>query len=44
MMHRERVMSSCERRGYDRIPIKREATPEVNRELKEHFGLKNDEQ
>ena len=44
MTHRERVMSTCERKGYDRIPIKHEATPEVNKELKDHFGLKNDSQ
>lgn len=37
-------MRACARQGYDRIPIKHEATPEVNRELKAYFGLKNDEQ
>lgn len=44
MTHRERVLSACARQGYDRIPIKHEATPEVNRELKAYFGLKNNEQ
>jgi uroporphyrinogen decarboxylase len=32
------------RKGYDRIPIKHEATPEVNRMLMDHFGLHNKEQ
>ena len=41
---RERVMSAFERRGYDRIPIKHEATPEVNRMIMQHFGLSNMEQ
>jgi len=44
MTHRERVLACCERRGYDRIPIKHEGTPEVNSGLKAHLGLKNDEQ
>ncbi len=44
MTHHERVMHCCERSGYDRIPIKHEGTPEVNGELRKHFGLKNDEQ
>jgi uroporphyrinogen decarboxylase len=44
MTHRERVMRCCERRSQDRIPIKHEGTPEVNQGLKEHFGLKNEEQ
>ena len=44
MTHRERVMSCCHREGYDRIPVKHEGTPEVNSELKNYFGLKNDEQ
>lgn len=44
MTHRERVAKACARQGYDRIPIKHEATPEVNRDLKAYFGLKNDEQ
>ena len=44
MTSRERVINSCQRKGYDRIPIKHEGTPEVNQMIKEHFGLKNDEQ
>ena len=44
MNHRQRVMSAFERRGYDRIPVKHEATPEVNKLLMEHFGLSNMEQ
>jgi uroporphyrinogen decarboxylase len=44
MTSRERVLSACRRTGYDRIPIKHEGTPEVNQQLKDHFGLKNDEQ
>ena len=38
---RERVLSAFERTGYDRIPVKHEGTPEVNREIMDHFGLKN---
>ena len=41
---RERVISCCERKGFDRIPIKHEGTPEINQLIKDHFGLKNDEQ
>jgi uroporphyrinogen decarboxylase len=44
MNSRERVLSAFERRGYDRIPIKHEATPEVNRMIMQHFGLTNMEQ
>lgn len=44
MTSRERVTNCFERKGYDRIPIKHEGTPEVNDELKNHFGLTNDEQ
>ena len=44
MTSRERVLNTCDRKGYDRIPIKHEGTPEVNQMIKEHFGLKNDEQ
>ena len=44
MTSRERVLACCERRGYDRIPVKHEGTPEINAALREHFGLKNDEQ
>ncbi|MFH1738691.1 MAG: uroporphyrinogen decarboxylase family protein [bacterium] len=44
MTSRERVLNAMERRGYDRIPIKHEGTPEINHMLMEHFGLKNMEQ
>jgi uroporphyrinogen decarboxylase len=44
MTSRERVLRCCERKGFDRIPIKHEGTPEVNAMIKSHFGLKNDEQ
>jgi len=44
MTSRERVLSSYDRTGYDRIPVKHEATPEVNRDLIQHFGLTNMEQ
>lgn len=44
MKSRERVLNCCERKGFDRIPIKHEGTPEVNAEIKQYFGLKNDEQ
>lgn len=44
MTSRERVVSAYERRGYDRIPVKHEATPEVNRMIMQHFGLNNMEQ
>src|SRR3989304_3550811 len=42
--HRQRVLSAMNRTGYDRIPVKHEATPEVNKMLMEHFGLSNMEQ
>lgn len=41
MTSRERVLSAFERKGYDRIPIKHEGTPEVNRMIMDHFGLQN---
>ncbi len=44
MTSRERVLGAFAREGYDRIPVKHEATPEVNRSLMEHFGLSNLEQ
>lgn len=44
MNSRQRVLGAFERRGYDRIPVKHEATPEVNRMLMDHFGLSNMEQ
>jgi len=44
MNSRERVLSTVERRGYDRIPVKHEGTPEINRAIMDHFGLSNMEQ
>jgi uroporphyrinogen decarboxylase len=44
MTHRERALSALNRTGYDRIPIKHEGTPEVNKMLMQHFGLANLEQ
>ncbi len=44
MNSRERVLSAADRQGYDRIPVKHEGTPEVNRLSMDHFGLKNMEQ
>ncbi len=44
MTSRERAMSAFHRKGYDRIPIKHEGTPEINQMIKDHFGLKNDKQ
>jgi uroporphyrinogen decarboxylase len=44
MKSRERVLNCCERKGFDRIPVKHEGTPEINAEIKAYFGLKNDEQ
>ncbi|NLE44862.1 MAG: hypothetical protein GX620_09090 [Chloroflexi bacterium] len=39
MDSRERVLAAFERRGYDRIPVKHEGTPEVNRQLMDYFGV-----
>jgi len=44
MNSRERVLSSVNRQGYDRIPIKHEGTPEINHMVMNHFGLNNMEQ
>lgn len=44
MTSRERVLSSMARKGYDRIPIKHEGTPEINQMLMNHFELSNFEQ
>ncbi|MBN2577754.1 MAG: hypothetical protein JXB10_02095 [Pirellulales bacterium] len=41
---RRRVLGAMARTGYDRIPVKHEGTPEVNKMLMEHFGLSNMEQ
>jgi uroporphyrinogen decarboxylase len=44
MNSRERVLNAVNRKGYDRIPVKHEGTPEINHIIMEHFGLKNMEQ
>lgn len=44
MNSRERVLSALHFEGYDRMPVKHEGTPEVDRMLLEHFGLKSQEQ
>jgi uroporphyrinogen decarboxylase len=44
MTSRERVISAFNRTGYDRIPVKHEGTPEINRTVMDHFGLRNMEQ
>ncbi len=44
MNSHDRVIAAFERRGYDRIPVKHEGTPEVNKMLMDHFGLSNLEQ
>jgi len=44
MTSRERVLSCLARTGHDRIPVKHEGTPEIDRALMEHFGLSNTEQ
>ena len=42
MNSRQRVLSALEHKGYDRIPVHHEATPEVNAILREHFGVSDD--
>lgn len=44
MTSRERVIGCCERRGFDRIPIKHRGTPEVNQLIKDYYDLEIDEQ
>ena len=44
MNSRERVLGAFNRTGYDRIPIKHEGTPEINKLIMDHFGLTNFEQ
>jgi len=43
MNSRERVLRSLRREGYDRIPVKHEGTPEVNRMILDHYGLRSAE-
>jgi len=42
MNARERVLSALERKGYDRIPVHHEGTPEVDALLREHLGVADD--
>ncbi len=42
MNSRERMLSALARKGYDRIPVHHEATPEVNALLRQHFGVADD--
>ncbi len=44
MNSRERVLSAFNRKGYDRIPVKHEGTPEINQMIMDHYGLTNMEQ
>ncbi|MBE0652247.1 MAG: hypothetical protein IH594_00520 [Bacteroidales bacterium] len=44
MNSRERVLSAFNRKGFDRIPVKHEGTPEINQMIMDHFGLNNMEQ
>ena len=42
MNSKERMLGAMERKGFDRIPVHHEATPEVNAILREHFGVDDD--
>jgi len=42
MNSRERMISALERRGFDRIPVHHEGTPEVNEMLRDHLGVDDD--
>jgi len=44
MNSRDRVLGCLEYKGYDRIPVKHEGTPEIDAQLRKHLGLANDEQ
>lgn len=44
MTSRERVINTFMKKGYDRIPVKHEGTPEINHMLMNYFGLKNMDQ
>ena len=44
MTSKERFDAAFSTGNYDRIPVKHEGTPEVNKMLMEHFGLSNTEQ
>jgi uroporphyrinogen decarboxylase len=42
MNSRQRLLSAIARKGYDRIPVHHEGTPEVNALLRQHFGVSDD--
>lgn len=42
MNSRQRVSSALAHKGYDRIPVHHEGTPEVNALLRQHLGVSND--
>ena len=44
MTSKERVMGAANRTGYDRIPVKHEGTPEIDKMLMDYFGLAHHEQ
>jgi uroporphyrinogen decarboxylase len=44
MTSRERVLGAFNKTGYDRMPVKHEGTPEINRMIMDHYGLNNMEQ
>ena len=39
MNHKDRVLSTLQRKGYDRIPVKHHGTPEVDAMLMEYFDV-----
>ncbi|MDF1513936.1 MAG: uroporphyrinogen decarboxylase family protein [Anaerolineae bacterium] len=39
MNHKERVYSALQRKGYDRIPVKHQGTPEADEVLMQYFGI-----
>lgn len=41
MTSRDRIMNALLRKGFDRIPVKHEGTPEINHMLIKYFGLQN---
>ena len=42
MNSRQRTLSALDRKGYDRIPVHHEGTPEVNAMLRSHLGVGTD--
>jgi len=42
MNHRDRVLSTLAHKGYDRIPVRYFAEPEVDKKLMDYFGVDND--